>query len=83
MKGQGYKQSYVEFWAVFYFCSDLPNFWHATRLDNVTVTFLVAFFAVRLLREKQKPFVSIKFFCIRYILKTKRKPVEKYREMFS
>ena len=51
-----------------------------------TLTFLAAFFAVLLLREKRKkPFVSITFFfCICYILKTKRKPVEqKYKEMFS
>ena len=55
------------------------------------VKFTSGFFAVLLLREKQKkPFVSTKepfcfsnVFCIRYFLKTKRKPAEKYREMFS
>ena len=85
----------------FFFCSDLPNFWHASykligehffvffslvfsRLfreithAKKTLTSLVAFFAFLLLREKQnRPFVSITFFCIRYILKTKIEPAEK------
>ena len=47
-------------------------------------TFLVAFFAVPLLRKKQKkPFVSPMIFWIRYISKTKRKPAEKiHRNVF-
>ena len=46
-----------------------------------TLTFLVAFFAVLLLREKQnRPFVSLTFFCITLYLENENKTS---REMFS
>ena len=77
--------------SVFFFC------WFSLRFREITyaktLSLVVAFFAVLLLRDKQKkPFVSTKnpfvcptFFCIHYFLKTKRKRTKKkkYREMFS
>ena len=57
--------------------------WFSLRFREIT--FLVTFFAVLLLREKQKnPFVSITFFA--YVISQKRKENQqkkkKYREMF-
>ena len=34
---------YVEFWAVFYFCSDVPNFWHVSY-KIIVKHFSVSFF---------------------------------------
>ena len=30
IEGPGAYPAYVEFWAIFYFCSDLPKFWHVS-----------------------------------------------------
>ena len=81
MKGQGYKQSYVEFWAVFYFCSDLPNFWHATRLDNVNVP--SGFLCSSFVEGETKAFCFYKVFLHTLYLKEKKTSGKKNREMFS
>ena len=50
-EGPGHIQPMWNFWAVFYFCSDLPNFWHVSY-KLIGKRFCVFFVGFRLVFEK-------------------------------